>query len=190
MSTPMFRTSRPVYAADPSRPHIVLVGIPGAGKSTIGRRAAQRVDRAFLDFDREIERRESQTVAGIFAQLGEPAFRKMERDLTLELVEVGGMIVAPGGGWILDPENVAALRGRAVLVWLKVRPETALARLKSEVGARPLLMRPDPLAELTKLLQQREALYAQAQHLINTEMVTIDQAVDRVAALATADVGA
>lgn len=186
MSTAMFRTSRPVSAADPSLPHVVLVGIPGSGKSTIGKLAAERLGRAFLDFDREIERRESQSVAEIFAQRGEPEFRRLERELTKELTEFGGMIVAPGGGWIVDPANLMALEGHALVVWLKVRPETALARLRDQVSARPLLMRPDPLGELKKLLEQREALYARAQHLINTEMVTLEQAVDRVAALATA----
>lgn len=190
MSTDTFRTSRPVTTADPSRPHIVLVGIPGAGKSTIGKLVAERLGRAFLDFDHEIERRESQSVAEIFAQRGEPEFRLLEHKLTQELAEFGGMIVAPGGGWILDPDNLTALEGRVRLVWLKVSPGTALARLRGEVAARPLLMRPDPLGELKKLLQQREALYAQAQHLINTEMVTLEQAVDRIAALATAKDGA
>lgn len=180
-----FRTSQPVSAADPSRPHVVLVGLPGAGKSTIGRLASERASRAFLDFDLEIERRESMTIAQIFAERGEPAFRRMERDLTQELVDLGGMIVAPGGGWIADPENVNLLDGRSILVWLKVRPETALARLRGEANVRPLLNRPDPLAELKKLAEQREALYARAEHLINTEMVSLEQAAERVAALAT-----
>lgn len=185
-----FRTSQPVSAFDTARPHVVLVGLPGSGKSTIGKLAAERSKRSFLDFDREIERRQGQSVSEIFAERGEPFFRQLERVLTQELAEVGGMIVAPGGGWIADPENVALLKGRAQLVWLKVRPEVAIARLRSESMLRPLLVRPDPLAELKKLLQQREALYAQADHLINTEMVSLEQAVDRVAQLASAKVGA
>lgn len=185
-----FRTSQPVSAADPSRPHVVLVGLPGAGKSTIGRLAAQRLGRPFLDFDLEIERRESQSVAEIFAQRGEPAFRAMERALTEEVAEMGGMILAPGGGWILDQEGVALVRERALFIWLKVRPETAIARLRSDATARPLLNRPDPLGELRRLLVQREALYAQAQHLINTEIATLAQAVERVVALATGKGGA
>jgi len=187
---PTFRTSQPVSAADPSRPHLVLVGIPGAGKSTIGRLAADRLGRPFLDFDLEIERRESQTIAQIFAERGEPAFRRLERELTAEVAEMGGMILAPGGGWILDQEGVARIRAGSTLVWLKVRPETALKRLHGDATARPLLNRPDPLAELRKLLAQREALYAHADHLINTEIVTLEQAVDRVVALATAAGGA
>ena len=95
------------------------------------------------------------------------------------------MIVAPGGGWIVDPENVETLKG-ARFVWLKVKPEVALTRLKGQRSSRPLLMRPDPLAELTRLLDEREPLYAQAQYLINTEMVTLEQAVERLAQLATA----
>lgn len=187
---PTFRTSQPVSAADPSRPHVVLVGIPGAGKSTIGRLAAERSGRPFLDFDQEIERRESCTIAEIFAERGEPAFRKMERELTEEVAELGGMIIAPGGGWILDRVGVELLKGRATLVWLKVRPEMAIERLRGSGIVRPLLNRPDPLGELRRLLEQREALYAQSQHLINTEFVTLEQAVDRVVALATQKGGA
>jgi shikimate kinase len=164
----------------------VLVGLPGAGKSVVGERAAELTGRPFLDFDREIERREAQTVAEIFAMRGEPAFRALEHQLTQELAELGGMIVAPGGGWIQDPANVALLKGRARLVWLKVKPEVAIKRLAGDPHVRPLLRHPDPLGELRKLLAQREALYAQADYLINTEMVSLDQVVDRVAALATA----
>jgi shikimate kinase len=168
----------------------VLVGIPGAGKSTIGSLAAGSAGRPFLDFDQEIERRESQTIAEIFAERGEPAFRRMERLLTEEVAELGGMILAPGGGWILDRDGVELMKGRAKLVWLKVRPETAIARLRGSGVVRPLLNRPDPLGELRRLLEQREALYAQSQHLINTELVTLEQAVDRVVALAADKGGA
>ena len=180
-----FRTSRPGSAADPSQPHTVLVGLPGSGKSPIGRLAAAKTNRTFLDFDEEIVRRQGMSIAQIFAERGEPAFRRLENELTKELRHLGGMIVAPGGGWIVDPANVEALRG-ARFVWLKVRPDVALKRLKGDPTARPLLIRPDPLAELRKLLEQREPLYAQAPYLINTDMVTLDQAVEELAALATA----
>jgi shikimate kinase len=180
-----FRTSRPGSVADPSLPIVVLVGLPGAGKSTIGRRTAEKINRGFLDLDEEIVRREGMSIAQIFAERGEPAFRRMERELTRELPHLGGMIVAPGGGWILDPANVETLKN-ARFVWLKVKPEVALTRLKGQPTSRPLLVRPDPLAELKKLLEEREPLYARAQHVINTEMVTLDQAVETLAALATA----
>jgi shikimate kinase len=163
----------------------VLVGLPGSGKSTIGKLAAEKLNRSFLDFDEEIVRRQGMSIAQIFAERGEPAFRRMESDLTKELRHLGGMIVAPGGGWIINPENVNTLLD-ARFVWLKVRPEVAIARLKGQVSSRPLLVRPDPLAEMRKLLEEREALYARAPHVINTEMVTLDQAVETLATLATA----
>ncbi len=152
----------------------------------MGQLAAKRLGRQFLDFDVEIERREGMSVAQIFAERGEPAFRRMEHGLTQELALLGGIIVAPGGGWITNPDNVALLEGRSRMVWLKVRPETAIARLQTDPRSRPLLVRPDPLGELRKLLAQREALYAQAPSLINTEMVTLEQGVERLVALATA----
>src|SRR5471030_845965 len=93
MSMGTFRTSQPVSAVDPSRPHVVLVGLPGSGKSTIGRLAAERARFGFLDFDLEIERRQGLSVAEIFAAKGEPFFRRLERELTAELAEIGGMIV-------------------------------------------------------------------------------------------------
>lgn len=180
-----FRTSQHASAVDPSRPHIVLVGLPGAGKSTVGGRAAELSGRAFLDLDREIERREGQSVAEIFGQRGEPAFREMEKALTEELALIGGMIVAPGGGWIADPANVAKL-SRSILVWLKVRPESAIERLRKEAAVRPLLQHPDPLGELKKLLAQRQELYAKAAHVINTDAVSLEESAKQVAALATA----
>jgi shikimate kinase len=176
---PTFRTSRPV-SADVGTPHVVLVGLPGAGKSTIGRAVAEATGRAFLDFDAEIERREGRSVAELFAERGEPAFRAKERALTEELATVGGMILSPGGGWVADPANIALLRPPAVLVWLKVKPETALTRMGPDHGARPLLRRPDPLGELRRLLAAREAQYASADHVVNTELVTRQQAIDRV----------
>jgi shikimate kinase len=185
ISMATFRTSRPVSAVDVSEPHVVLVGLPGAGKTTIGRLAATRAHRAFLDYDTEIERREGMSISQIFAERGETVFRQYEHALTVELLSLGGMIVSPGGGWITNAENVALLHDRAKFVWLKVRPEIAIARIRDDPRVRPLLARPDPVRELHKLLEQREALYAQAEHLINTEMVTVEQAAERVAALAT-----
>jgi shikimate kinase len=105
--TDTFRTSRTVSALDPGKPHLILVGLPGSGKTTIGAMLAERLGRTFLDFDAEIERREGMPVASIFAQRGEQAFRVLERKLTEELRDVGNMVVAPGGGWAADPSVVA-----------------------------------------------------------------------------------
>jgi shikimate kinase len=182
--TATFRTSNPVSVADVRRPHLVLVGLPGAGKSTIGRAVAERLSRTFLDFDLEIERREGKTIAEIFGEKGEGHFRGLERALTEELRLMGNMILAPGGGWVSNPDVVALLRPPARLVYLRVRPETALKRLGSERSTRPLLMRPDPLGELRRLLTARKALYESADHVIEAELLAVEEVIKRVSSLA------
>ena len=166
---PTFRTSQPVSAANPSLPHIVLVGLPGSGKSTVGQLLAEKLERSFLDFDREISRREGMTIAEIFAQRGEPYFRKLEHDLTAELKELGNMVLSPGGGWVVAPETVALIRPPAKLVYLKVRPATALKRMALKRASRPLLQRPDPLSELERLLAARYRGYEAADFTVDVE---------------------
>ena len=168
--TDTFRTSRTVSALDPAEPHLILVGLPGAGKSTVGALLAGRLGRTFLDFDAEIERREGATIASIFAERGEQAFRALERSLTEELRELGNMVIAPGGGWVGNPETVALLRPPAKLIYLRVRPETALKRLGTAAGTRPLLNRPDPAAELQRLYEERRAQYQAADIEIGAEL--------------------
>ncbi len=182
---PTFRTSRPVSAADAARPHLILVGLPGAGKSTVGRAVADRLGRSFLDFDAEIERREMATVAEIFASRGEPHFRTLEHALTVELLATGYMVLAPGGGWIANAGCLELLRPPAQLVYLKARPEAAVARMGAAAARRPLLMHPDPVNELKRLLALREPLYLQSDHTVNTELMPFDKVVDRIVALAT-----
>ena len=183
--TATFRTSNPASAADPRLPHTILVGLPGAGKSTVGKAVAERLGRAFFDFDLEIERRQGKTIAELFGEKGEPYFRELERAITEELQLVGNMILAPGGGWAANPDVVALLCPPARLVYLKVRPETALNRLGSERSTRPLLMRPDPLAEITRLLEGRRASYEVADHVIDTELLGLEEVINKVAAIAT-----
>ena len=156
---PTFRTSQPGSAADPAKPHVILVGLPGSGKSTVGQAVASQTGRTFLDLDQEIERREGRSITQIFGENGELYFRKRERQLTEELALVGNMIVAPGGGWMTVPAVVALVRPPSRIVYLKVHPETALKRLGPMRLARPLLSRPDPLGELKRLFDERRPSY-------------------------------
>jgi shikimate kinase len=183
--SPTFRTSHPGSAADPSKPHLILVGLPGSGKTTVGQAVALKTDRTFLDLDLEIERREGRSISQIFAERGEPYFRKKERELTEELLLVGNMIVAPGGGWVSDPENVSLVRPPSQLVYLKVRPATALKRLGPMRTLRPLLMRPNPQDELERLLKARKDAYESAEHVVDTELLSAQKVIDRVIELAT-----
>jgi shikimate kinase len=163
----------------------VLVGLPGAGKTTIGRAVAEKLGRQYLDFDAEIERRQAMTVADLFAMRGEPYFRHLEKTLTEEVATVpGGMVLTPGGGWIGVPGAVSLLRPPAIVIWLKVRPAEAMRRMGEAKAARPLLNRANPIQELERLLVERESSYQTADASINTEMFPMARTVERVILLA------
>lgn len=184
--TPTFHTSRPGLAADPATPHVILVGLPGSGKTTVGRAVADRLDRPFVDLDEEIERREGESIGQIFGERGEAYFRQRERQLTEELRACGGMIVSPGGGWVSNPGLVSLLRPPGRLIYLKVRPDTALERLGANRSLRPLLSRPDPLAELKRLHVARRAGYESADWVVDTELHDLQRVIDEVVGLVLA----
>jgi shikimate kinase len=141
--------------------------------------------KAFLDFDAEIERREGMTVSQIFGEKGEGHFRELEKKLTEELRDIGDMVVAPGGGWVTNPDVVALIRPPAKLVYLRVRPETAFKRLGSASSARPLLSRPDPLGELKNLFEARRLAYQAADLEISAELLTPEQVTEKIVAFMT-----
>ena len=169
--------------------HLILVGLPGAGKTTAGRAAAARLGRRFIDFDAEIEIREGMTIARIFAERGEPYFRKLERELTAELLGTDPAVVAPGGGWMTNLAAVALVRPIASIIYLRARPESVLRRLGAERDARPLLAGPEPLVALERLLDAREPMYASADHVIDTDLVDPQRVIDNIAELASASGG-
>ncbi len=172
----------------PGRPgrHIVLVGLPGSGKTTVGQLVAERLGRQLVDFDTVIERRHGDTIASIFAQFGEGHFRGLELELTAELAaRAEPQVLSPGGGWITSPECVALLRPHGVLVYLRATPATALRRLGTAVASRPLVAAAvDPLAALKQLLAEREPLYSAADHTIDTEGLDPGGVAERVVQLA------
>lgn len=175
-----FLTSRPGSAADPSLPHLVLVGLAGAGKTTVGQLLAEALERSFLDFDVEITRRCGMSVPEIFGQRGEPWFREQETALTRDLAETGGMVLSPGGGWILGEENRALLCPRARLIYLKVSPEVALHRMGAATANRPLLNRPDPRGELERLLETRRPLYELAELVVSVDRLDAQRVTERI----------
>ena len=169
---------------EPSSPHVILVGLPGSGKSTVGRRVARRLGRPFLDFDSEIERREGKSIAQIFSESGEPGFRALELGLTRDLARSSGMILAPGGGWTTIPGATALLRPPARMIYLRVRAEVAIGRILRGRRIRPLLLTVDPLDTLRKLLAEREAGYLEADHVVDVEVVKPQQLIATIVRLA------
>jgi 3-dehydroquinate synthase len=149
--------------------NIVLTGFMGTGKTTVGREVAWRLGRPFVDMDREIEARAGKPVPRIFAEDGEAVFRKMEAELCVELAAERGMVIATGGGALIDPANRAAMAERSTIVCLTCAPEEILHRVRGGgAGERPLLDCGDPRAEIERLLAARRAAYAKIPWQVET----------------------
>ncbi len=164
--------------------HLILIGLPGAGKTTHGRRAARRLRWPFVDLDRRIVELAGRPIPEIFAQDGEAAFRALERTATATLASEPASIVAPGGGWMMDPENVALVKPGATIIWLKVSPPAAVARMGPRIRLRPLLASGDPVATLARILSSRRDRYATADAVIDTEVLGWQGVVSAIVALA------
>jgi shikimate kinase len=165
-------------------PHLILVGLPGVGKTSIGRAAARQLGRKFLDFDEEIERRSGMNVREIFRLKGEEHFREQELALTRELSATGGMVLSPGGGWITQQGSVELLRSTGRIIYLRASPEAVARRLK-RVETRPLLAGRDPVVALRELYAKRRALYETADVTLDTERLARQQLIAKVVELAT-----
>lgn len=164
--------------------HVILVGLPGAGKSTVGPLVARALRRGFLDFDVEIARREGRSIAQLFADEGEARFRALERALTIELQRAPPMVLAPGGGWVTTADSLELLSPPGTVVYLAVSPAVALERMGEGVCSRPLLARSDPGTALSTLLALRKDSYLQANHTVSTDSLTPLEIADCIVALA------
>lgn len=166
-------------------PHVILVGLPGAGKTTVGRALAQALGWPFVDLDDAIAQQAGMSIAELFATHGERYFRELEYRATERLVQARqSTVVAPGGGWITQQPLVELVRPPSILIWLRLSPECALERMGAGRLARPLLAGADPLATLTDLSRAREAFYLQANHTVSVETMTPIEVVDAIVALA------
>jgi shikimate kinase len=147
-------------AARIDRP-VVIVGLMGAGKSTVGRKLASMIDRGFVDADDEIEHAAQRSIPEIFAEFGESYFRDGERRVIARLIDENSGVIATGGGAFVDDETRALILDKAIAIWIDCDIDTLVERT-SRRDHRPLLKNGDPKAILTDLMEKRGKFYSQA----------------------------
>lgn len=168
---------------------IVLVGMMGAGKTAVGRRLARALAWPFEDADAAIEAAAGTSIANIFAEIGEPAFRAKERQIIARLLDGERMVLALGGGAFVDPQTRALVREKALSIWLRADLDV-LVRRTARPGKRPLLAKGEPREILASLLEQRTPIYAQADLIVDSGRGPVGAVVGEVlAALAAEQVG-
>jgi shikimate kinase len=175
-------------AAALGRRSIVLVGMMGAGKSSIGRRVASRLGIPFVDADVEIEEAAGMSIADIFAAHGEPYFRAGEARVIARLLEHGPQVLATGGGAFMNEQTRANIRDKGVSVWLKAELDVLTRRLRRR-NDRPLLKTADPLATLANLLAERDPIYGEADVTVMSREIPHDLIVGEIVAAVGSKLG-
>ena len=160
-------------------PVIALLGLRGAGKTTIGKRLARRLRVPFVELDERIAAAADMPINDLFAIHGEEHYRRLEREtLTALLTDPRPMVLATGGGLVASPDTYALLKGSAVTVWLRATPEDHWNRVVAQGDKRPMKDHPQAMADLRALLASRQPLYATADHTVETTGRSVDQVVD------------
>lgn len=155
--------------------NIVLIGFMGTGKSSLGKQLARRLGYRFIDTDSAIEEVTGKTIEQIFRKDGEIRFRSEENLLAGKLAKKSGLVIATGGGMVLNPENVALLKQNGVLIQLRADPEVILQRVKQK-RRRPLLRKGDLRETVLNLLQKRDGCYDVAEFMVDTGKLSFGDA--------------
>lgn len=166
-------------------PHLVLVGMMGAGKTSGGRRVAKRLHRRFVDLDAAIERAAGRPIPEIFATEGEAGFREREHAVLVDVLRGDEpLVLSTGGGAVLRDDNRTAMRAHGTVVWMRASPQTLLSRVGNGAG-RPLLAG-DPIGNLTRLAAERSDAYgAAAHHVVDVDRLPFEAITNRIVALAS-----
>ena len=167
---------------------IVLVGMMGAGKSSIGRRLAKKLDLPFVDADAEIELAAGMPITDIFEHHGEEYFRSGEARVIARLLEQGRRVLATGGGAFMNPATRDLIGAKGISVWLKAEPDVLLRRIRRR-SDRPLLRTPDPEATLKRLIEERYPVYTEADVTIHSRDVPHEIIVDEIIGAIAARLG-
>jgi XRE family aerobic/anaerobic benzoate catabolism transcriptional regulator len=170
----------PADAPSTAKP-IALLGVRGAGKSTVGAALAKKLDLAFVELDQQIEAAAGLPLGEVFALHGEAYYRRVEREVLGRLLAAPTpMVVATGGSIVNDPTNYGLLRTRCKTIWLRAAPEDHWNRVVAQGDKRPMAENPHAFAELRALLAARDKLYARAEHTIDTSDRSVKQVVAAV----------
>lgn len=159
---------------------IVLLGLMGAGKSSVGRRLAKLLATPFYDADDEVVAAAGMSIPDLFQRYGEAEFRDVERRVVARLLEEAPGVLALGGGAFIDPQTRALVLERAISVWLKADLETLVSRTARKKGTRPLLANGDPKIILGRLIEVRHPIYAEADHVVETGEAPAEQVAARI----------
>jgi XRE family aerobic/anaerobic benzoate catabolism transcriptional regulator len=179
-------TPAELIALPPERgePTVALLGLRGAGKTTVGRRLARRRRVPFVELDRRVEEAANLSLAELFSLHGEGYYRRLERDALITLLdEQRPIVLAAGGGIVTSPETYALLRRSTLTVWLRASPEDHWNRVLRQGDRRPMTDHPQAMSDLRALLSSREPLYASAAHTIDTTGRNVDQVVEEIESL-------
>jgi shikimate kinase len=175
-----------VHRHPDNRPNLVLIGYRATGKTSVGARLAEMLHCPFVDLDQVLVREAGRPIVDIVAQGGWAEFRRLEKELVARYRDARGQVMATGGGVVLDPDNVAALRENGILIWLTADPTAIQARLAQDQprdANRPSLTGGDTIREVAEVLEERAPVYqAAAQIIVNTTHRSVAQVVELVLA--------
>ncbi len=163
--------------------HILLVGLPGSGKTTVGRIVAEQLGAAFVDIDNIIVRKMQMPIVRIFAEFGESKFREVEHEAMVTTLEEPPSVISPGGGWAAQGGQLELARPTCLTIYLRLMAMTAAKRISGE-GSRPLLVGEDPVEKMRTLLKDREPFYQQAECEVKCDIQSPEQIAAQVIALA------
>jgi len=163
--------------------HILLVGLPGSGKTTVGRIVAEQLGAAFVDIDNTIVRKMQMPIVRIFAEFGESKFREVEHETMVTTLEGPPSVISPGGGWSAQGGQLELARPTCLTIYLRLMAMTAAKRISGE-GSRPLLVGEDPVEKMRTLLKDREPFYQQAECEVKCDIQSPEQIAAQVIALA------
>lgn len=159
--------------------NIVLTGFMGAGKSSVGRKLADRLGMSVVDTDELIERSAGMKISEIFARYGEEHFRELEKKAVAEASKLENHVIITGGGVVLKEENMKNLRRNGIIVYLRARPEVIHSRIKHE-SHRPLLQVKEPIEKIKELLEHRAPYYANNDFMVDTSDLTVEEVVKEI----------